>query len=127
MLAKKRPVVFLRVVMKKRIVFYTGIAGMLLVCSCDKHNVLMAERMRVETQIKKAHEDLAALDAKAIAMGVDLAVAHVSVESQTANMKAKNTALEQELAVLSAKCEDGEETIKTLRAKLDAYKAKHLR
>jgi len=111
----------------KRIVIYTGLAGMLFVCSCDKHNVLLAERARVEAEIKQCQDEMAAIDAKVLPFGVDLSIAQGRMETQVAAGKARLAGMEQELAALSKKCSEGEAAMKTLRAQLDAYKAKFVR
>ncbi len=100
---------------------------MLLVCSCDKHNVLLAERSRVEAEIKRGLEELSLIDQKSLSLGMDISVAHVSLDMQSKEWTRKNSFIEQELAQMNKKCVEGEAAIKVLRSRLDAYKAKYIR
>lgn len=111
----------------KRVIQYTTIAGMLLACSCDKHNVLLTERARVEAEIKRAQDDLSAIDQKMMSLGMDVVIAQNRLTAQNSEGKRKNEQLEQELVRLTNKCSEGEAAVKALRGRLDSYKAKYLR
>ncbi len=105
----------------------TGLAGLLLASSCEKHDLLLKERADVEAAIKQVNDDLLALDNKIFTFGANPESAAINLERLYADRVQKNTQLEQELALLGKKCSDGEDALKKLRPKLDSYKARFVR
>jgi hypothetical protein len=105
----------------------TGLAGLLLASSCEKHDLLLKERADVEAAIKQGSDDLLALDNKIFTFGANPESAAINLERLNAGWVQKNAQLEQEMALLSKKCSDGEDELKKLRPKLDSYKARFVR
>ena len=111
----------------KRLLIFTGLSTLLLATSCEKHNLLLKERQQIEADIKRGNDELQALDAKFAALGVDPFAAATTMERQHASWLVRISQQEQELAYLSKKCSDGEEGLKSLRPRIDSYKARFAR
>ncbi|MFN0080729.1 MAG: hypothetical protein ACKVY0_30030 [Prosthecobacter sp.] len=111
----------------KHLLIITGLAGLLLASSCEKHDLLLKERADVEAAIKQGNDDLQALDAKIFTFGANPESALINLERFHADWMKKNASLEQELAYISKKCSDGEDALKKMRPRLDSYKAKFAR
>lgn len=114
-------------VIKKPLLLSICLSGVLFLCSCDKHKLLMAERFQVESEIKRLLDETKSLDDKFLSLKVNASTARVTMERHNAELVRNNAMLEQELASLSKKCAEGEEMVKTLRPQLDSYKAKFVR
>jgi chromosome segregation ATPase len=87
----------------------------------------MAERVQVESEIKRLLAEAKSLDDKVLSSGVDASSIGFTLERHNSELVRRNVLLEQELASLSKKCSEGEELVKSLRPQLDAYKAKFVR
>jgi chromosome segregation ATPase len=106
---------------------FLGLAGLLLLSSCDKHNVLLREKAAIEASVKQANEEMRAVDLKFEALRARPIPYGLTLERQLEEEVKRNKKLEEELAFLSRKCADGEDVLKRLRPSLDSYKAKYLR
>lgn len=114
-------------VIKKPLLLSICLSGVLFLCSCDKHKLLMAERDQVESEIKRLLDEAKALDGKFFSLGIDASTASMKLQMQNRDIAHKNSLLEQELASLSKKCTEGEEMVKSLRPRLESYKANFVR
>lgn len=109
----------LRIINMKHLCIFTAMAGIALASSCDKHEPLSKEQTAMDAEFEQANGELQSLDAQIAALGST----HGLPEQQHANWLKMNTALEQTLASLSKKCSQGDELLKKLHDKLDAFKA----
>jgi len=107
--------------------FFMCLSSVLFLCSCDKHKLLMAERDQVESETKRMLEETKSLDSKFFSLGNEASTASLTLQMNNRDLAYKNTLMEQELATLSKKCSEGEEMVKTLRPRLESYKAKFVR
>ncbi|MBE2286105.1 MAG: hypothetical protein IAE77_21800 [Prosthecobacter sp.] len=105
----------------------TALAVILLTSSCNKHNVLMGEKAKVEAEIAKKNQEIQTMDATLHSYGMDPVAAKIGLDRQTASLAATNQLLEKQLSDMTRRCAEGEATVESLRARVDAYKAKHFR
>lgn len=98
---------------------FTALAIILLASSCDKHEPLSKEQAGLDAEIDQINGEMQSLDAQIATMGSN----NVLPELQHANWLKNNKAIEQALADLTKKCTQGDELLKKIHVKLDAYKA----
>jgi len=67
------------------------------------------------------------LDAKFYALGTDSAAEVGTIDRRAAEVRKINAQIEAQLAMISSKCSQGEEMLKELRPRLEAYKSKFIR
>lgn len=111
----------------KRHALFTGLSCLLLLCSCDKPKLLLAERAQVEATLGKLQDEVKAMDASILSLGADPVTARLNLDRQSSELVKLSAAMEKELADLSRKCTEGEESVERLRARVDSYKASFLR
>jgi len=111
----------------KRYIIFTGVSGLLLICSCDKQNALIAERAQIEETLGKMQEEVKAMDASLLSLGSDPYIAKINLDRQSGDLMKQGALLEKELADLSRKCTEGEESLERLRTRVDSYKANFMR
>jgi|GEM_PF-3575658 len=109
----------LRIFNMNHLCIFTALAGIALASSCEKHKPLSKEQAAINAELEQASGELQSLDAQIGALGST----HGLPEQQHANWLKVNAALEQTLAGLSKKCSQGDELLKKLHDKLDAFKA----
>ncbi len=109
----------LRIIKMNYRCIFTALTGILLASSCDKHEVLSSEQAGLDAEIQQGIAELQSLDSQIAALNTN----NVLPELQHGNWLKKNISLEKGLADLSKKCTQGDELLKKLHAKLDAYKA----
>lgn len=105
----------------KSLFVFTGLAGILLASSCDKQNALSKQQAELEREFVQSNKEMRDLDAE-LAQGthtIDMKL----LEQQHMEWVKYNAAIEQALAGLSKKCTQGEDLLKKVHSKLDAYKA----
>lgn len=98
---------------------FTALAGIALASSCEKHEPLSKEQAALDAEFDQASGELQGLEAQIAALGNT----HGLPEQQHANWLRVNADLEQTLAGLSKKCSQGDELLKKIHDKLDAYKS----
>ncbi len=100
---------------------FTALAGILLASSCDKNEPLTKEQAGLEAAFLQGNEELQHLDAELVqgTNTIDLNL----LEQQHMEWVKYNASIEQALAGLSKKCTQGDDLLKKVHAKLDAYKA----
>lgn len=99
---------------------FTALAGILL-ASCDKNEPLSTERAALEAEFLQGNEVMGNLDVE-LAQGTNTIDLN-QLEQQHVGWVKYNAAIEQALAGMSKKCNQGDELLKKVQAKLDAYKA----
>ncbi len=100
---------------------FTALAGILLASSCDKNEPLSKERAGLEADFTHGNEEMGNLDAE-LAQGTNTIDLNL-LEQQHAEWVKYNASIEQALAGLSKKCTQGDDLLKKVQSKLDAYKA----
>jgi predicted RNase H-like nuclease (RuvC/YqgF family) len=110
-----------------QLLIFAHLANLLFLSSCNKQELLLAERTKLEAELKQGHDELRELDSKFASLGQDSVTASITIQRQNAEWLRKNTSLEAELAFISGKCSEGEAALKQLRPRLDSYKAKFVR
>jgi hypothetical protein len=100
---------------------FTALAGILLASSCDKNEPMSQEQARLEAEFNRGNEEMRNLDAELVqgTNTIDLNL----LEQQHVECVKYNAAIEQALAGLSKKCTQGDDLLKKVHSKLDAYKA----
>jgi DNA repair exonuclease SbcCD ATPase subunit len=78
-----------------------------LTCSCDKHQILLSERQKIEAEIKSRQEELDSYDAKFMQIKMDPAEAVALLNRQNKELASRNSMIEQEIATLDNNCADG--------------------
>lgn len=108
-------------------VVLTALTAILLTSSCNKHNLLLNEKARVEAEIAKKNQEIQSMDATLHTYGGDPVAAKIGLDRQAASLAATNQQLEKQLSEMTRRCVEGEATVESLRARVEAYKAKHFR
>lgn len=103
------------------------LSGVLFLCSCDKPKLLMAEREKIESEIRRLQLETKALDDKFLALGVNAANANLTLERNNSELMRTNVLLEQELVTLTKQCALGDDVVNTFRPKLESYKSRFSR
>jgi hypothetical protein len=99
---------------------FTALAGILL-ASCDKNEPMSKEQAALEAQFNQGSEEMGNLDAELI-QGTNTFDLNL-LEQQHVEWVKYNASIEQALAGLSKKCTQGDDLLKKVQSKLDAYKA----
>lgn len=100
---------------------FTALAGILLASSCDKNELISKEQAALEAEFLKGNEELQQLDAELV-QGTNTLDPNL-LEQQHMEWVKYNASIEQALAGLSKKCTQGDDLLKKVQSKLDAYKA----
>lgn len=100
---------------------FTALAGILLASSCDKNEPMSKEQARFEAEFNQGNEEMLRLDTE-LAQGTHTADLSLLEQQHVESVK-YNAAIEQALAGLSKKCTQGDDLLKKVHSKLDAYKA----
>lgn len=95
--------------------------------SCDKQKKLQAERLRVDTEAERVLAEIQTLDQRILSLGSISASASITIERQTAAVEQKVAFMKGEIDAIKAKLKTLDSATTTFGAKVDAYKAKHLR
>lgn len=99
---------------------FTALAGILL-ASCDKNEPKSKEQAALEAEFIHGNDEMGNLDAELI-QGTNTINLNL-LEQQHVEWVKYNAAIEQALAGLSKKCTQGDDLLKKVQTKLDAYKA----
>ncbi|MFZ2276888.1 MAG: hypothetical protein WAW39_03775 [Prosthecobacter sp.] len=99
---------------------FTALAGILLAASCDKNESMSKQQAGLEAEFLQGNEELRQLDAELVhgTNTIDLNV----LTQQDMEWVKYNAAIEQALAGLKKKCTQGDDLLKKVQSKLDAYK-----
>lgn len=100
---------------------FLALAGILFTSSCDKNEPLTKKQAGLETELKLGSEEMQTLDAE-LAQGSKNINLNL-VRQQHVEWVKYNASLEQALAGLKEKCTQGDELLKKVHTKLEAYKA----
>ena len=111
----------------KSVLFFTGIAAMILASSCDKPHILHNESASVEAEIQRTEEELRNIDAKFEALRTAPVTYGMTLDRQLDEAVKKNAKLEDELAHLSKKCAEAEAAVGELHLRWDSYKTSYPR
>lgn len=101
---------------------FAAMPVILLASSCNKIESLSKDREALEAEFLQSSIELQGLDTQYAALDAH-ASDQIQPEQQHAEWVKKNTALQQKLADLSKTCTQGDELLKKVRSKLEAYKA----
>ncbi|MHB1082239.1 MAG: hypothetical protein ACYC67_22810 [Prosthecobacter sp.] len=104
-----------------------GIAVSLLLCSCKEKDALLKEQADLKTALNQARADRDAYQLKINSVAQGIPATAVALEAQMKASEKANIELTQAVSELNSKATRLEEEVKTLRPKVEAYKAKYLR
>lgn len=99
---------------------FTALAGILLAGSCDKHERMSKEQALLEAEFLQGNEELQHLDAE-LMQGTNTIDLNVLAQQHMEWVK-YNAAIEQAMTGLKKKCTQGDDLLKKVQSKLDAYK-----
>ncbi|MBN8422789.1 MAG: hypothetical protein J0L73_28025 [Verrucomicrobia bacterium] len=101
------------------------LASSLLLCSCDRYEALNAEKTALKAEIVQTKQEAVFYERKIASLNQPVYTAQYAAQAQMQAAAKTQAALNQEISDLSSKAEKFDATLLKLRAKLDAYKAKH--
>lgn len=100
---------------------FTALAGILLTGACDKNESMFKEQAGLDAEFLQGNEELQHLDAELV-QGTNTIDLNVLAQQEMEWVK-YNAAIEQAVAGLKKKCTQGDDLLKKVQSKLDAYKA----
>ena len=99
---------------------FTALAGILLAGSCDKNEPIFKEQAGLEAEYLHGNEELQQLDTELV-QGTNTIDLNVLTQQHMEWVK-YNAAIELAISGLNKKCTQGDELLKKVQSKLDAYK-----
>jgi hypothetical protein len=104
-----------------------GILVSLLLCSCKEKDALLKEKNDLQIAINQVKAELDTYQVKINNVTPNLPAAAATLEVQLKASEKANTELTQAVSELNSKSTRLQDAVKTLRPKVEAYKAKYLR
>ncbi|WP_397383187.1 hypothetical protein [Prosthecobacter sp.] len=99
----------------------------LLLCSCKEKDALLKEKNDLQIAINQVKAELDTYQVKINNVTPNLPAAAATLEVQLKASEKANTELTQAVSELNSKSTRLQDAVKTLRPKVEAYKAKYLR
>lgn len=104
-----------------------SIAVSMLLCSCKEKDALQKEQADLQLALNQARAELDTYQAKINTVVPNVPAAAITLEEQLKASEKTNAELTQAVSELNSKATRLQDAVKTLRPKIEAYKAKYLR